>query len=180
MENMIRSIVSSWCADSFLVKGLWYFYTSRVSFYRSTPIVTLRSLHKDIDSWNKTGEEHRRCSHQRPWSVGTSVRDDGPRRSRFPFISEHPFPKEPSTSSGRSLSNYSPPPLWSRAPKDWPQQDSGGNSIKYKSRIPAYRSSYSSISKSILVYSRRICRDRSGKPRIRNAIHTYFRRNRSR
>lgn len=65
---------------------------------------------------------------------------------------------------------------WRCSRKDWPRWDLASSSIKYKSRIQAYRPSHFSISKSILVYSLRIRRDRSGNLRIRNAIHTYFSR----
>ena len=110
-------------------------------------------------------------------SLKTSVRDVRPRWSEFPFIS--------SVHSRRSRQRQKD---ILRIIAAGPYRGRGltaaripvQNSIKYKMRILAYRSSYSSILESILVYSRYICRDRSreeGGEGIRNAIHTYFRRN---
>jgi len=100
-------------------------------------------------------------------SLETSIRDVGPRRTKFPFIS--------SIHSRRSRRQEDLPRIIAASPSPLQRQrGSQGltaarrsrhrNSIKYKTRILAYRSSYSSISESILVYSRRTCRDGVSNP----------------
>lgn len=112
-----------------------------------------------------------------PWK--TSIRDAGASAVQVSIYLERPFPKEPSTSSGRSPSNYGR----GLAPFTKVERGSRGltaarisrhrtrSNIKRESRFTG--PSYSSISESILVYSRRICRDRSeevSKPAMRTYI----------